>query len=193
MLRVLAVTMYKELPCFTPFPYNLASSLPQLHLPQGLPSSWPAVISILWPLLVQNLGYRSYSCVHAFKTVVPTSNSITSTLPSGIWKNWRCYHSDWGNQCLRGGRDAKYPVVKRIVPFKKKPLTLMGTFQVVQRAKQSTYKCKFDPWVRKILWRRKWQPTPVFLPGKSHGRRRLEGCSPWGCKKLDITLATKQQ
>ena len=33
----------------------------------------------------------------------------------------------------------------------------------------------FDPWVRKIPWRRKWQPTPIFLPGGSHGQRRLEG------------------
>ena len=33
----------------------------------------------------------------------------------------------------------------------------------------------FDPWVSKIPWRRKWQPTPVFLPGESHGQRRLEG------------------
>ena len=31
-----------------------------------------------------------------------------------------------------------------------------------------------------MLWRRKWQPTPVLLPGKSHGRRSLVGCSPWG-------------
>ena len=36
----------------------------------------------------------------------------------------------------------------------------------------------FDPWVRKILWRRKWQPTPVFLPGESHGWRSLVGYSP---------------
>ena len=36
-------------------------------------------------------------------------------------------------------------------------------------------------------WRRKWQPTPVFLPGKSHGRRRLVGCSPWGRWGLDKT------
>ena len=36
-------------------------------------------------------------------------------------------------------------------------------------------------------WRRKWQPTPVFLPGKSHGRRSLVGCSPWGRKELDTT------
>ena len=41
-------------------------------------------------------------------------------------------------------------------------------------------RCKFDPWVRKIHWRRKWQPTPVFLPGKSHGQRSLAGYSPWG-------------
>ena len=34
---------------------------------------------------------------------------------------------------------------------------------------------RFDPWVRKIPWRRKWQPTPVFLPGKSHGWRSLVG------------------
>ena len=38
----------------------------------------------------------------------------------------------------------------------------------------------FDPWVGKISWRRKWQPTPVFLPGKSHGWRSLVGYSPWG-------------
>ena len=44
----------------------------------------------------------------------------------------------------------------------------------------------FDPWVRKISWRRKWQPTPVFLPGKSHGRRSLVGYSPWGHKESDI-------
>ena len=38
----------------------------------------------------------------------------------------------------------------------------------------------FDPWVKKILWRRKWQPTPVYLPGESHGQRRFVGYSPWG-------------
>jgi len=43
-------------------------------------------------------------------------------------------------------------------------------------------------------WRRKWQPTPVFLPGESHGRRSLVGCSPWGwTAELDTTEATWQQ
>ena len=44
----------------------------------------------------------------------------------------------------------------------------------------------FHPWVRKP-WRRKWHPTPVLLPRKSHGRRSLEGYSPWGCKESDMT------
>ena len=45
----------------------------------------------------------------------------------------------------------------------------------------------FDPWVGKIPWRRKWQPTPVSLPGKSHGQRSLVGCSPRGCKESGTT------
>ena len=48
-------------------------------------------------------------------------------------------------------------------------------------------RCGFDPWVGKIPWSRKWQPTPVFLPGKFHGQRRLVGYSPWGCKESDTT------
>ena len=43
------------------------------------------------------------------------------------------------------------------------------------------------PWVGKIPWRRKWQPTPVFMPGKSHGPRNLVGYSPWGHKESDMT------
>ena len=48
-------------------------------------------------------------------------------------------------------------------------------------------KPRFDSWVGKIPWRRKWQPTPVFLPGESHGRRSLVGYSPRGHKELDTT------
>ena len=48
----------------------------------------------------------------------------------------------------------------------------------------------FDPWVGKIPWRREWQPTPVFLPGESHGQRRLAGYGPWGRKQLDMTEVT---
>ena len=45
----------------------------------------------------------------------------------------------------------------------------------------------FNSWVGKIPWRRKWQPTPVLLPGESHGGRSLVGYSPWGRKESDTT------
>ena len=44
-----------------------------------------------------------------------------------------------------------------------------------------------NPWVGKIPWRTAWKPTPVFLPGESHGQRSLVGYSPWGRKELDMT------
>ena len=49
----------------------------------------------------------------------------------------------------------------------------------------------FDPRVRKIPWRRKWQHAPVFLPGKSHGWRNLVGYSPWHCKRAGHGLANE--
>ena len=48
-------------------------------------------------------------------------------------------------------------------------------------------RCGFSPWFVKIPWRRNWQPTPVFLPGKSHEQRSLMGYHPWGQKELDMT------
>ena len=60
-------------------------------------------------------------------------------------------------------------------------------------SKESTCQCRkckrcgFNPCAGKTHWRRKWQPTPVFLPGESHGQRSLVGYSPQGCKELDTT------
>ena len=60
-------------------------------------------------------------------------------------------------------------------------------------SKQSTcrrgrYKrCRFNRQIRKIPWGRKWQPAPIFLPGKFHGQRSLVGYNPWGHKELDMT------
>ena len=44
-----------------------------------------------------------------------------------------------------------------------------------------------DPWVGKIPWRKEWLPTPVFLPGESHGQRNMLGYSSWGRKESDTT------
>ena len=62
--------------------------------------------------------------------------------------------------------------------------------------KEPTCQCRrhkrhrFHPWVRKSPWRRWWQPTPVSLPGESHGQRSLVGYSPWGRKESDTTEVT---
>ena len=60
--------------------------------------------------------------------------------------------------------------------------------------KESVCQCKrhegchgFNPWVGKIPWSNKWQPTPIFLPGKSYGQRSLAGYSPWGCIESDTS------
>ena len=56
--------------------------------------------------------------------------------------------------------------------------------------KESTCQCRrhrFNPWVRKIPWSRKWHPTPLFLPGEFHGQRSLVGQSQWSHKESDTT------
>ena len=52
--------------------------------------------------------------------------------------------------------------------------------------------CLFNLYAEYIM-RRKWQPTPVFLPGESQGRRSLVGCRLWGRTESDMTEATQQQ
>ena len=52
---------------------------------------------------------------------------------------------------------------------------------------------RFDPWVRKIPWRRAWQPTPIFLSGESQGLRSLVGYSPQGHTEADTTKLLSTQ
>ena len=67
--------------------------------------------------------------------------------------------------------------------------TLSGASQValVIKTPQETQETRIRSLVRKIPWRRAWQPTPVFLPGESHGQRSLVGCSLWGHKESGTT------
>ena len=62
-----------------------------------------------------------------------------------------------------------------------------------KRTRLPSRRCRFDPWAGKILWRRAWQPTPIFLPGESHGQRSLAGYSPQGRRRVRDDLTTKQQ
>ena len=80
----------------------------------------------------------------------------------GVWKIGSLYTKDWG---FPGGTSGKEPACQ------------------CRRRKIHG----FDPWFRKIPWKRAWQPTPVFLPGESHGQRSLAGYSPWSNRKSDPT------
>ena len=72
-------------------------------------------------------------------------------------------------------------------------LSFTDRFKHDTAGKESAYwgrsheRCEFDPCVRKIPWRRKWQSTPVFLPGEFHGQKSLERYSSWGSKESDKT------
>ena len=74
-----------------------------------------------------------------------------------------------------------------------KPLVPSEGFPDGSLSKESACQCRghrrprFDPWVRKMPWRREWQPTPVFLPGEAHVQRSLVGYSPKGHKESDTT------
>ena len=77
------------------------------------------------------------------------------------------------------------PVISKLMWYNNigLPLWLSGN--------ESACQCRrggFDPWIGKIPQRRKWQPTPAFLPGKSQGRRSLAGYSPRGHKESDTTI-----
>ena len=69
----------------------------------------------------------------------------------------------------------------------------------LSKLKESSCQCrghrrsKLNQWVEKIPWRRKWQPTPAFSPGKSHGQRSLAGHTPWNRKRVRHLAAKQQQ
>ena len=68
--------------------------------------------------------------------------------------------------------------------------TLLGLFPEAVCQCRRHKRRESDPWLRKIPWRRAWQPAPVFLPEESHGQRSLAGYSPWGHKESDTTEAS---
>ena len=74
-----------------------------------------------------------------------------------------------------------------LIVFLTRIMKSSGASQVVLAVKNppaNAEDSEFDPWVRKIPWKRAWQPTPVFLPGESHGQRSLVGYSPQGPQRV---------
>ena len=96
------------------------------------------------------------------------------------WVGWK-----WDHEVEKGRDTQKEKASTYCDDFQRK--VYRELFLVTQTVK-SHLQCRrprFDPWVGKMPWRRKWQPTPVFLPGEFHGRGSLVVYGPWGHNELD--------
>ena len=71
--------------------------------------------------------------------------------------------------------------------FTRKLTILLGLTRQLRNKEPTCRRLGFHPWVGKVPWRSKWQPTPVFLPGKFQGQRSLADYSPWGHRESDTT------
>ena len=114
------------------------------------------------------------------------SSSSSSALEKGLAWPTSCWHHP---RNLRKNRGARCGISYNPLPDIPTWLKCKESACQGRRLKRRG----FSPWVGKILWRRKWQLAPVFLPGKSHGRRSLTGYCPWGRKELDTTEAEHAQ
>ena len=102
----------------------------------------------------------------------PTFRDLSHSLTHA---KWTCVQNYWLKRCRQQWK------IKINLDWNQ----LESTSKLIKQVK--CRKRRFDPSVGKILWRRRWQPTPVFLPGKSHGQRSLVGYCPWGHKETDMT------
>ena len=117
----------------------------------------------------------------------------------GIWKTFSWKQSELS---LQGKQLAIFVAINKTGAFKQVWKTCIchhefNSFLILKMglpwwlsSEESACQCRrqgLDPWVKEIPWRRKWQPTPVFLPKKSHGQSRLVGYSPWCWKESDPT------
>ena len=100
------------------------------------------------------------------------------------WPREMLWGGRWeGGSCLGTHVRIKDFTILKIKKFK----NLKNKLKKKKRICLQCRRPRFDPRVGKIPWRRKWQPTPVSLPGKSHGHRNLVDCSPWGRKESGTT------
>ena len=124
--------------------------------------------------------------------------------PMGCSPPGSSVHGSFQTRVLEGGASAFSFLLRGLINISHTLIYLMVFYTYlanpqVHSGKESACHCRrhercgFNPCVEKIPWRRKWQPSPVFLPGESHGQRTLVGYGPWGSKRVVHDLVAKQQ
>ena len=119
--------------------------------------------------------------VHDFGNSQPTyclSGTMLGSNIYGLYPDKQLMRWVWLFRLKRQGNDHQEPMV--IIYWGLKMCHRTSLVAQTVKHLSTMQETGFDPWVGKIPWRRKWQSTPVLLPGKSHGQRSLGGCSPWG-------------
>ena len=114
--------------------------------------------------------------------------TLTVAPPATLKQNVRAFLEELKRFSQKPGDSIKTGIYAHLSSEKRLPWWLSD--------KESACQCRrhrFKTWVGKIPWRRKWQPTPIFLTGKSHGQRSLVSYSSWDHKRVRHNLATKQQ
>ena len=150
----------RSIPC-----YLTADPQDTFHI--SSPTQGPTAV---WPCLLPLLNSHHSPC-----SLLPTLPPCCSAPAPGPLHKWSFCLMCLGQSCFLRNSSLI--------------LTLAGGASDKEPACQcrGCQRCGFSPWVTKIPWRRAWQPTPVFLPGESHGQRSLEGYSPWDRRESDMT------
>ena len=147
--------------------------------------------ALLWE--IRNCGYKMDTCVSgdAFKTVISTwAFTLIShfLLSSRHWAErkmrLRDFFISFRQQLLKHTCSLQASRISTKTLVFASGSRLLPQSTKAHRNKQDKAKIRGGPGSQ---WRRQWHPTPVFLPGKSHGRRSLVGCSPWGSEESDMT------
>ena len=168
---------------------------PRSILPPLLPP-WKTLSSVKLVPGARKVGdhCRAAHCMEWINTFNPCiNNSSICYQLSEIWEN-RDSHQFQKSLVLT--RSTWLVIVRSLVPtFWAFPGGASGKcrFTTKPRHLPVQVRCKtrqFHPWVEKIPWRRKWQLTPAFLPGESHGQRSLKGYRPWSRTESNITEVT---
>ena len=136
-------------------------------------SSWQSLTSspCLW-CLISNLKLES---------MVPSSPILPCLPPPHTYMPIQTYSISWYSPLNTHAQDTE--LWWSNIPRAQMALMVKNLSANARRCKR----WRFNPWVGKIPWRRARQPTPVFLPGESHGQRSLAGYSPWSHKESDTT------
>ena len=149
---------------------------------------WNYTICDLWR---KAFFFLSACCLWNITDRLETVSAMPSSRASSWPRDWTL--GSWVS-CIAGGFFfAKWPGKPcYIIQIPSYSLGLLWWLSGKKKSSRQWKRRRFNPWVGKISWRRESQPTPVFLPGKSHGQKSLVGYRPWGHKRVGYNLATRQ-